>query len=125
MSRGASPTALLEIALDGLGVAHVRRARILADLAQRPALAQQVPAAIQLDLDSLQPAAILLECLIGMLISLLLLAELLLFGDEPFDPVRDALVAHEADPMAWPRRRRGPSPVEIDDHLCGDHIDER
>src|SRR3954466_2625728 len=80
MTRGRSPTELLEVALDGLGVAHVRRARVLAHLAQGAALAQQVPAAIQLDLDSLQPTPILTKGLIRVLMGLLLLSQLLLFG---------------------------------------------
>src|SRR3954471_939578 len=94
MSRGRSPTELLEIPFDGLGVADVRRAGVLADLAQRTALAQQVPAAIKLDLDSLQSTPILTKGLIRVLMGLLLLSQLLLFGDEPLDAVRDALVAH-------------------------------
>ena len=52
-----SPTifsGLLLVALDDLGVANLRRVGILPGLAQRAALAQEVPALVERDLDRLR-----------------------------------------------------------------------
>src|SRR5690348_16735988 len=85
---------LLQVALDGAGVAHVRVVGVAARVAQRAALAEQIPAAVQLDLHRAQPLLVGLERLRVEVVGLLALAQVVLLGDEALDPVRDALVAH-------------------------------
>jgi hypothetical protein len=61
-ARGARPTVeLLQVPLDGLGVARLRVVGIVAGVPQGAALAQQVPAAVQLDLDRAQALPVLVE----------------------------------------------------------------
>src|SRR5947208_2131986 len=89
---------LLEVALDRLGVAGVCVVRVAAGFAQRPALAEQVPASVQLDLHRSQPLLVGPESLRVEVVVLLAVAQVVLLGYEPLDPGRDALVAHGADP---------------------------
>src|SRR3954462_13180203 len=52
--RRAHPLRLLAVALDRVGVAHLRGVGVVAGVAQRAALAQEVPAAVELDPHPLQ-----------------------------------------------------------------------
>src|SRR5436309_9114812 len=89
---GARP--LLQIALDCVCVARARFVGILPGLLARTPLAQQVPAAVELDLDGAQPLLILLQPRLVCAVRLLATAKLVLLGYEALDPGRDALVAH-------------------------------
>jgi 2-hydroxychromene-2-carboxylate isomerase len=88
---------LLQVALDRVGVAHLGVVGVRAGAAPRPALAQQVPAAVELDLDGAQPPAVGLQRVFALAVGLLAPAELVLLGHQALDPGRDALVAHEGD----------------------------
>lgn len=48
-------THLLPVALDGAGVADLSLVRVLAPVAETPALAKEIPALVQRNLDALQP----------------------------------------------------------------------
>src|SRR6185437_3942600 len=61
-------------------------------------LAEQIPAAVELDLDRPQTILVGLETIGVVAVRLLAMAELVLLGDEVLDPVGDALVGHGADP---------------------------
>src|SRR6185437_890832 len=91
---GRRPSALLQIALDGVCVARPCFVGILPGLLARTPLAQQVPAAVELDLDGAQPLLILLQPRLVCAVRLLATAKLVLLGYEALDPGRDALVAH-------------------------------
>jgi hypothetical protein len=90
--RGA---ALLPVALDCVGAANVGRVGICAGVAQRPALAQQIPAAIQLDLNLIEPLAVRLQALCVGAVLLLASSQLVLLAHQLLDARRDALVAHD------------------------------
>src|SRR5262249_46374305 len=85
VSRGprTHPTAtgcsepLLLVVLDDVGRPHLRLVRILAELAQRPPLPQQIPALIELDADRLEPRAPLIVELVLTAEGMLLVHELL------------------------------------------------
>jgi len=85
---------LLPVTLDGVGVANVRFVGIGAGVTQRAALAEQVPAAVELDLDVAETFLVGLEAIGVEAVLLLARAKLMLLGNEALDPVRDALVAH-------------------------------
>jgi hypothetical protein len=85
----------LQVALDGLGAARLGVVGICPRIAQRPALPQQVPAAVELDLHLIQSPAVCVQALFVCAVLLLAVAQLVLLGDQPLDPRRDALVAHD------------------------------
>ena len=66
---------------------------IAAGVAPRTPLAQQIPAHVQFDLDRPQAVRVGLECagVLGGLAS----AQLVLLGDQPLDPSRSCLIAHD------------------------------
>jgi hypothetical protein len=86
---------LLPVALDRVRAADVRLVGIRARVAQRPALAQQIPAAVELDLHLVQALAVCLQAVGVSAVLLLPVTQLVLLGHEPLDPRRDALVAHD------------------------------
>src|SRR4051794_33953121 len=83
---------LLLVALDGLGVADVGLLGVLSELPPGPALAQEVPTLVELDLERLI-ALMVLGRAVGPLV------ELVLFVDEVLDVVKDALVVHGDPPF--------------------------
>src|SRR3954454_21645282 len=91
-ARGARRSPSLQVALDGALVANARVLGVAPDLAQRAALAQQVPGLVELDLDLLEALAVRGQRLA--LVVLFLAAQVVLLGHEPLDPRADALVAH-------------------------------
>src|SRR3954451_15803617 len=94
-SIDACPSArrgLLQVVLDGPGVARLGVVRVAPGLAQRAALAQQVPAAVELDLDSVEALAVALQNRLVGAVALLGVAQLALLGHEPLDAGGDALV---------------------------------
>jgi hypothetical protein len=82
----------LPVVLHGVGGAGGGRVGVLVELTAGPALAQQVPALVQLLLDVLQPG----------LVDLATAAHLMLLLDEALDPVEDVdvLFAHVASMLA-------------------------
>src|SRR5437773_1216677 len=92
---------LLLVALDGLGVAHVSRIRILARLTERAALTEQVPALVEADLDRLEPVV-----LVGVQPAFAdAVVELVLLGDELLDPLVDLGVIHVVEHATGEYRR--------------------
>jgi hypothetical protein len=87
---------------DGAGASRLGVLRVLAELLLGPALPQQIPAAIELDLHGAQPVPVRLQGLLVLAVLLLPAAQVLLLADQPVDLRRDALVAHGLDPT--PRR---------------------
>ena len=85
---------LLKVALDGVGVARVGLARILSRASPRTALAQQVPAAVKLDLDLGQARAILFERVAQFGVGLLAGKQGVLLIDERLDAIQDRFVGH-------------------------------
>src|ERR1700733_1487785 len=96
LRRGAP--GLLPVALDGVRVANVRVVGVGAGLAEGAALAQQIPAAVELDLDLAQTFLIGLELVFVVAVGLFAVAELVLLGDQLLDPVGNRLVAHVTNP---------------------------
>src|SRR5439155_1159639 len=95
---------LLLVALDDLGIANVRRVRILARLAERTPLPEQVPTLIEADLDRLQPVVLLLvQPAAGAA-----LVELVLFGDQLLDAGVNTLVFHLRPSFRGSGRLRAP-----------------
>src|SRR5262249_6024109 len=93
---GVSPPALLPVALYGVRVAGLGLVGIHAGVPQSAALAQQIPANVELDLDRAQAICVGLERIAR--VALLAVAQLVLLADQPLDPRRDALVAHRPNP---------------------------
>src|SRR5436309_5798228 len=60
-SATSPPAELLLVALDDVLSAHVCRVRIATRLTKRTALAEQVPALVERDLDRLEPATVLIR----------------------------------------------------------------
>ncbi len=85
---------LLEIPLDGVGVADTGVLRILPDPSQRAPLTQQIPAPIELDRDPLQTLAILGQRRAALGVGLLANQERVLFLDQCFDPGKKRFVPH-------------------------------
>src|ERR671932_2314137 len=83
-------SSLLLVALHDLGIADVRRARVEARLAERAALAEQVPALVEADLDRLEPAVLGL----AQAAFRAALVELVLLGYELLDALVDPFVCH-------------------------------
>src|SRR5437764_12289827 len=87
-------TRLLPVPLHRVGVADLRLVGVSSRVAERSALAKQVPAAVELDLHRPQPPLVLLE-LAGVLgVGLLATPELVLLGDEVLHARGNVLVAH-------------------------------
>jgi hypothetical protein len=86
----------LEVFLDCPLVANGRFARVCSSSAERPALAEQIPAAVELDLDLLQPLSVGLErggiCAVALLTG----SQRVLFAYQALDTRGDAIVAHHA-----------------------------
>src|SRR5947209_4901999 len=78
---------LLLVALDGLGIADVGLLGVFPELPAGPALAQEIPTLIELDLERVV-ALMVLGRAVGLLVELVLLV------DEVLDMVKDALVVH-------------------------------
>ena len=85
---------LLPVAFDRVRVANLRLVGVLPELRARPALAEQVPAAVQLDLHIAQPLAIFIELLALGAVGLLAATKLMLLRHEVLDARGDTLVAH-------------------------------
>jgi hypothetical protein len=68
--------------------------RVRSRLAERSALAKQVPAAVELDLDVLQPTLVVLELAGVVCVGFLATPEPVLLGNEVLDSCGNALVAH-------------------------------
>src|SRR5262249_11379739 len=101
---------LLPVALDGARVSHLGRVWVAARVAQRAALTQQVPAAVELDLDCAEALVVGFERVV--VVHLLAVAELVLLGHQLFDVCGDAFVTHgpDATPAARERPRRSRPP---------------
>src|SRR5205814_800690 len=82
-ASGFSSDGLLPVALDRVRVAHLRGIGVAARVAQCAALPQQVPAAVELDLDAFQPRPIGLEGVV--VVRLFALTELVLLVDQLLD----------------------------------------
>jgi hypothetical protein len=82
------------VALDGLAVAALRLLGIAAGGAQRAAPAQEVPAAVELDLDRAQALLVDLQRVGVPAVALLAGAQIVLLGDQSLDARGDALVTH-------------------------------
>jgi hypothetical protein len=65
-----------------------------AGTAQGPALTQEIPAAVELDLKRPQPFLVGLECVWMVAVGLFTASKHVLLGNQALDPGRDALVAH-------------------------------
>src|SRR4029453_18961024 len=92
--RYARPTVeLLQVPLDGLGLARLRVVGIAAGVPQGAALAQQVPAAVQLDLDRAQALPVIVERGGVGAVGLLARTQLVLLGNELLDGGGGALAA--------------------------------
>ncbi len=94
--RGLSGArALLAVVLDRARVADLRAVRVDPGVAARAALAEEVPAAVELDRDLLEPAAVAGERVLVGGVVLLAAQEAVLLVDEGLDAVQDGLVGHE------------------------------
>src|SRR3954451_21678087 len=93
MGRVTDRSRLLEVALHGRLRAHLCLVRVLVVLALRPALAQQVPALVQVGLEPADPLALLVGVLLG-------LAELVLLVDQRVDAAEDVGLVH-ADSLPY------------------------
>src|SRR5580704_15379177 len=96
---------LLPEALDRVGVADVDGVGVAPGVAGRAPLAEQVPAAVELDLDVAQALLIGLERVVVRRVGLLAGAKRVLLGDQTFDPCGDGFVAHvlKPTPVGWSR----------------------
>src|SRR6478672_12357366 len=91
--RTSSPAvaALLLVVLDRLGAPRLGLVGVHAELTPRPALAQQVPAAVERHADLVQPHPVArLE-----VAAALLLVQAVLLGDELVDPAQNVAVLHD------------------------------
>jgi Family of unknown function (DUF5519) len=98
---------LLQVALDRAGIADLGLVGVPAGVSERAALAQQVPTAVELDLQRLEALLIVLEALDVLGVRLFARAKLVLLGDQMLDAGRDAFVAHSRIVVAWSVGRRG------------------
>ena len=89
--HGGRPSAA--VVLHRAGVADRGLARVLPELASCPALPEQVPALVQLDLDASEVGVL---DLVGDLAGAQPLPEVVLLLDEALDAGLDVLVAHDA-----------------------------
>jgi hypothetical protein len=81
---------LLLVVLDDLRIANLGRAWVPACLAERPPLAQEIPALVEPDLDRLEPAVLV----IAQVALCSAVVELVLFRNELLDAVVDLVVRH-------------------------------
>jgi hypothetical protein len=81
---------LLLVALDDLRIANLGRAWVPACLAERPPLAEEIPALVEPDLDRLEPAVLV----IAQVALCSAVVELVLFRNELLDAVVDLVVRH-------------------------------
>jgi len=65
-----------------------------ARISKRSTLAEEVPAAVELDLDGAQPVAVFVELLRLLTVCFFAAPKLVLLGDEALDSRRDALITH-------------------------------
>src|SRR6476469_2949491 len=89
--------------LDGVGAARLGIVGIEPELALRPSLPQQVPAAVERDPDLLEPGAVA----VGQVAVALALVQRLLLGDQLVDPAQNLAVVHPSllsGPGAYRRR---------------------
>ncbi len=105
-SPGAESGRLLEVALDGVGVAGLSLFRILPGVAQRPSLTEQVPAAVEFDRDRLESHAIGLEGLGAARVALLAAAQRVLLAHEGFDSIDDRAAVHVLESNRWIKSER-------------------
>src|SRR6476661_8424401 len=80
-----SPTPLLFVSFDDGGRAHLGLIRILAELAPRVSLPQQIPTLIEFDLDGFQPYLIVIG-------QFALPIEMLLLVNKTFDLLQDGVI---------------------------------
>jgi hypothetical protein len=88
------PAELLPVPLDRVGVADADRVWVAPGVARRASLTEQVPALVEFDLDIAQALLIGLERVVVRSVGLLAGAKRVLLGNQPFDPIGDAFVAH-------------------------------
>src|SRR6476619_4801495 len=98
---GRATALLLEVALDGRFRAHLRLVGVLVVLALGPALAQQVPALVQVGLEPADPGPLLVGVLLG-------LPKLVLLVDQRVDAAEDVGLVH-ADSLPYPASGTHPS----------------
>ena len=94
-SRANTPLRPLSAAvvLHGAGIADIGLVRVLPELAPRPALPEQVPALVKLDLETSEVGVL---DLVGDLTGAQSLPKVVLLLDEALDAGLDVLVAHAA-----------------------------
>ncbi|HYY20508.1 MAG TPA: hypothetical protein VE780_01395 [Thermoleophilaceae bacterium] len=92
--RSGRAERLLQIPLDGPGVAHLSGVGVGAGVTEGATLTQEVPAAVELDFDGVQSLAVGLQGVVRVAVGLLAPTKIMLLGYKAFDPARDALVAH-------------------------------
>jgi hypothetical protein len=85
-----TPIDLLEVLFDGIGGALVRAIRILTELFPSTPLPQEIPQPVELDVDVIEPSAIVGRQRRA------LLEQRMFFGDEGFDMLVQLLVVHAA-----------------------------
>src|SRR5919197_4811433 len=105
-AAGTRTTELLQVALHRFLVARPSLVGICSGIPERPALPQQIPAAVELDFDGAKLLPVCIEGIRVGTVRLLAATQLVLLGDEPFDPRRDALVTHVVN--ATPGQGAGP-----------------
>jgi hypothetical protein len=82
---------LLLVAFDDLRVADTRRICVVAGLAERTTLAEQIPGLVETDLDRFEPAMlVLVQATLGSSF-----VQFLFFGNELLDLIVDSLVLHQ------------------------------
>jgi hypothetical protein len=102
-ARRSAISQLLVVALDGSGGPNFGRIRVLTGIASGPALAQQIPALIELDLEGFQPGRFgVVEAGVG--VGPL---EVMLFLDEPVDRAQDRFVIHWSESVLPPAGKAG------------------
>src|SRR5712671_423609 len=100
---------LLPVPLDDGGRAHLGLIRILAELAPRVSLPQQIPTLIECDLDGFQPYLIVIG-------QFALPVELLLLVNKTFDPLHDGVIGRRFSHV----NHLADSPLSLSPDRCRD-----
>src|SRR5205807_8571782 len=98
---GSSTPVLLLIPLHGAGIAGRRLPGITAGIPECPALSQQVPTPVELNLHRAQALLVALESIGIRAVCLLAPAQVLLLRHQSLDPASNGLVAHRTDTTPW------------------------
>src|SRR5882672_228087 len=108
-ANGAAIYRLLLVPFDDGGRTHLGLIRILAELAPRVPLPQQIPTLIELDLDGFQPYLILIgQCALPV--------EMLLLVNKTFDLLRDGVIGRRFSHI----NHLSNSPLSISPCCCRD-----